>query len=41
MSKASKITLAVSTLCSVATISAVYYMAEFEKDVCIDNKLNK
>ncbi|KAG0690493.1 hypothetical protein C6P40_002738 [Pichia californica] len=32
MSKASKITLAVSTLCSVATISAVYYMAEFEKD---------
>lgn len=35
MSKASKITFALSTILSAGTIAAVYYMAEFEKDVCI------
>jgi hypothetical protein len=35
MSRASKITFACSTLFSAATIGAVYYMAEFEKDVRI------
>lgn len=33
MSRASKITLAVSSLVSVATIGGVYYMAELEKEV--------
>ncbi|ONH71744.1 hypothetical protein BOH78_4291 [Pichia kudriavzevii] len=32
MSRASKITLALSTVFSIATIGAVYYMAEYEKD---------
>lgn len=33
MSRASKITLALSTVFSIGTIAGVYYMAEFEKDV--------
>jgi hypothetical protein len=33
MSRASKVTFALSTLLSVVTIGGVYYMAEFEKDV--------
>lgn len=36
MSRASKITFYASTLASVATIVGVYYMAEYEKDVCFN-----
>lgn len=35
MSRASKVTFVLSTILSAGTIAGVYYMAEFEKDVCI------
>ncbi|GMM31837.1 Pet117 protein [Martiniozyma asiatica (nom. inval.)] len=39
MSKASKITLALSAVFSVATISGVYYMAETEKEALQDGPI--